>query len=237
MQQGYLPGYFLVSSILAGDQANRKPTATTLEESILETNEPELDELHELLLNMKTCIDHLFGLSMLIRRLRPRGRFRQLSSFQSSANCHRDIVTVMDKFPKVRLTPWLADRLGRATDQRRQFFAYRQHHREQLSTSKTPENFSGGDNTTLEAATTIATTFEGDDDWPLESRDGQLDRRSIATAATSFVSNFDDSGQMGRHIPDLPDMTLDGVQLGYGESVECPYCRTIQSFTNRLTWK
>lgn len=51
------------------------------------------------------------------------------------------------------------------------------------------------------------------------------------------LHNFDDSGQMGRRIPELPSMALNGVKLGYGEPFECPYCRTIQSCTNRLNWK
>ncbi|KAL1878220.1 hypothetical protein Daus18300_002137 [Diaporthe australafricana] len=203
-----------------------------------------MDELNELLLNLQTCIDHLFGLSILIRRLRPRGKVQQLSSFQSSVAHQWDVVTVMDKFPKVKQTPWLAKRLGRLTDQRRQFFTYRQKHRNQLGNiSKRDEVSSGDDNATLGAATTVATTFkEGDvgDASPSKtfgSQDLQLNRRQAATAATSFVSNYDDSGQMGRRIPELPSMAVDGVKLGYGESFECPYCRTIQSCTNRLSWK
>lgn len=187
---------------------------------------------------MKTCVDHLFGLSILIRRLRPKGKFGQISSFQPSANSHRDVVTVIDKFPKAKQTPWLADRLGRVNDQRRQFFTYRQHHRGHLGIkSKRHEVLSADDNVTLEAATTVATTFEEGDGGSSEPRDIQLDQKSVITTGTSFVSDFDGSGQMGRRVPDLPDMTLDGVQLGYNELIECPYCRTIQSFTDRLTWK
>lgn len=187
---------------------------------------------------MKACVDHLFGLSILIRRLRPKGKFCHLSSFQPSINIHRDIVTVVDKFPKAKHTPWIADRLGRANDQRRQFFAYRQQHRRHLGTeSKRQEGLSANDNATLEAVTTIATTFEEGDGGPSEPLDIQLDQKSVISTATSFVSDFDDSGHMGRRVPELPDMTLDGVKLGYNEFIECPYCRTIQSFMNRLKWK
>jgi hypothetical protein len=164
--------------------------------------------------------------------------FRQLSSFKLSDDSHRDIVTVTDKFPKLRQMPWLADRLGRATDQRRQFFAYRQQHRGQLENiSNRKEYLSGNDNATLGAATTLATTFEESNDGPSEPPDVHLDRLSVVTTATSFVSDFDDSGHMDRYIPELPDMILDGVPLGYDEPIECPYCRTTQTFTSRLTWK
>lgn len=240
VRPGYSPRCLPVTNILTGEQQNRQPITESSEQIDPEFEEPAFDELHELLLNMKTCVDHLFGLSMLIRRLRPRGRVRPLNAFQPSTNSHRDIVTVTDKFPKVRQIPWLAERLGRATDQRRQYFAYRQQHRVQLGTiSKRTENLIGENTATLEAATTVATTFEEGDDagGPSEPRDVHLDRLSVVTTATSFVSDFDESGQMGRHIPELPDMTLDGVQLAYDQPIECPYCRTIQTFTNRLTWK
>lgn len=227
-----------VSRILAGEQPNRTQAEGELEEVNRETNESVLDELYELHLNMKTCIDHLFGLSILIRRLRPKGKFGQLSSFSPSTNNHRDVVTVLDKFPKAKQTPWLADRLGRANDQRRQFFTYRQQHRGHLDIkSKRQDVSSANDNAALEAATTVATTFVEGDGGPSEPRDIQLDQKSVITTATSFVSDFDDSGQMGRRVPELPDMTLDGVWLGYNELIECPYCRTIQLFTDRLTWK
>lgn len=187
---------------------------------------------------MKTCIDHLFGLSILIRRLRPRGKFGQLSSFQPSISSHRDIVTVTDKFPKAKQTPWLAERLGKANDQRRQFFAYRQQHRGHLGTKpERQEILPANDNATLEAATTVATTFEEGNGGQSEPRDIQPDQKSVITTATSFASDFEDSGQMGRRVPELSDMTLDGVQLGYNDLIECPYCRTIQSFTDRVTWK
>lgn len=238
MKSGYSPRSVPVTRILTGNEPNRKPTAETIEELSPESNEPVFDELYELIMNMKTCIDHLFELSMLIRRLRPRGRIRQLSSFQPSTSLNRDIVTITDKFPKARETPWLAVRLAPAVDQRRQFFAYRQQHRGRLGkTSKDTEAGSRDDNATLGAATTVATTFEESDDGPSEPRDAHLDRKSVVTAATSFVSDFDESGQMGRRIPELPDMYLEGIHLGYGASIECPYCRTIQSFTDRLTWK
>lgn len=227
-----------VTRILAGEQQNRRQTEGEFEEINSETSELVLDELHELLLNMKTSIDHLFGLSILIRRLRPKGKIGEISSFQPSPDHHRDTVTVIDKFPKTKQALWLAERLGSANDQRRQFFAYRQQHRGQLNIkSKRQEVLSGNDDVTLRAATTVATTFEDGDGGPSETRDNELDRRSVITTATSFVSDFDDRGQMGRHVPELPDMTLDGVQLGYEELIECPYCRTIQSFTDRLTWK
>lgn len=51
-----------------------------------------------------------------------------------------------------------------------------------------------------------------------------------------MTSTMDSEGT-GLNIPDLADMVLDGVQLNYGEPIECPYCRTIQNLGNRYEWK
>jgi len=89
-----------------------------------------------------------------------------------------------------------------------------------------------------DTATTIATTFEEASTVHAEPFQPPLsDRQSIFTSATSFVSDYDESQSMGRKIPDLSDMVLDGVQLEYGEVFECPYCRTIQMVMNRFEWK
>jgi len=90
-------------------------------------------------------------------------------------------------------------------------------------------------------ATTIATTFEEDDnlhqtqDEALETEIGR-NRVSVFTSATSFFS-LGHNETIGRRIPDLSDLTLDSVQLQYGQEFECPYCRTIQIAANRFEWK
>ncbi|KAM5349250.1 hypothetical protein ACJ41O_005757 [Fusarium nematophilum] len=168
--------------------------------------------------------------------MRPKGRIRGLDDAPENP---RDVVTVTDKFPRVRQRTWLAQRLGNAIGQRRQYFEYRQQHRQRLASHGSEKNISLDDGEPgVDAATTIATTFEENlDGEPSAARQLLLDRRSIFTAATSLVSDYDENQEMGRRIPDIPDMVLDGLQLDYGIPVECPYCRTIQTFANRLEWK
>jgi hypothetical protein len=191
-------------------------------------------ELDELILSIHSAISHLFGLSILIRRQRPRGRLPTLDSFTPLENSP-DISNVIDKFPKVKSSPWLARRLGNEVTRRREHIRYRQFHRESLAR----EQLAHRDirDTTTVADTVTATTFQEADHSgvvPQTQQDVPSGRLSVLTSATSFLSLEEN---MGRRIPDLSDMTLDGVQLEYGEPFECPYCRTIQEAKNRSEWK
>uniref|UniRef100_A0A8H7NLZ9 Uncharacterized protein n=1 Tax=Bionectria ochroleuca TaxID=29856 RepID=A0A8H7NLZ9_BIOOC len=63
-------------------------------------------------MGLHSSISNLFSLSMLIRRDRPKGRrldSRRFVSLDKTA----DITYVEDRFPKLRQTPWLAQRLGK----------------------------------------------------------------------------------------------------------------------------
>ncbi|KAI9162993.1 ankyrin repeat protein [Paramyrothecium foliicola] len=198
---------------------------------------PPVEELDELLLSVASSVSHLFNLSILIRRQRPKGRLPTLDGFRP-VDKSPDISSVMDKFPKSKQIPWLAERLGNATTQRRQLIQYRQSHRERLRGHNTHGSHAD-DHHTIRG--TVATTF----DEGQTSQHGQLAERETAaldnrssqrTMATSFFSTA--SGSItGRRVPDLSDMKLDGVQLNYGEEFECPYCRTIQLAANRYEWK
>lgn len=191
-------------------------------------------ELDELILSVHSAIGHLFGLSMLIRRQRPKGRLPILDNFTPSESSP-DISNVTDKFPKARSTLWLAKRLGNEVTRRREIIRYRQHHRESLANKDNKRSAHAGRSDTA----TLATTFQEAESSGAASQVQQeavSSRMSVFTSGTSYLSQDDGEG-MGRRIPDLPDMTLDGVQLQYDEPFECPYCRTIQEVKNRLEWK
>ena len=199
--------------------------------SISGSDENPTTELDELLLSIRSAINHLFSLSMLIRRQRPRGR---LPDFEEIAlESSPDISYLTDKFPKAKSSLWLARRLGNHITRQRRLIQYRQHHRESLA----KRNIKNSDS--ADAATIVATTFQeegnasGTNQTP---QDADNSRMSIFTSATSFLS-LEDGTVTGRSIPNLSDMTLDGLQLDYGEPFECPYCRTIQNVGNRYEWK
>ncbi|KAK7417458.1 hypothetical protein QQX98_004578 [Neonectria punicea] len=89
-----------------------------------------------------------------------------------------------------------------------------------------------------DAGETVATSFEEGETAHHESKPGpSTEKRSIFTSATSYLSIYDDDGNMGRSIIDLSDMVLDGVRLGYDRDFECPFCRTIQNVANRSEWR
>ncbi|KAH7232666.1 hypothetical protein B0J15DRAFT_409016, partial [Fusarium solani] len=204
--------------IISGDLPNR-----TAPEGPGDWENPT-SELEQLMLNLHSSINSLFSLSTLIRRRRPRGRLPKPDGFVLLENSP-DIKHVEDKFPKVRRTPWLAQRLGNAISQRRQMIQYRQSHRDRLA-AVTPEN--NAEAAPSQISETVATTYE---ERAQSEAGGPRDRRSMFTSATSFISSY--GNDLGRRIPDLPDMVLEDVQLGYGEPIECPYCRTIQVLANR----
>lgn len=137
-----------------------------------------------------------------------------------------------DRFPKAKSNLWLARRLGNNISKQRKIIQYRQEHRASLA--KESEQPGVGD-----TATVVATTYHEIDNLELSDqvpKGVSSSGMSAFTSATSFQSLGDEEG-MGRPIPDLSDMTLDGVQLEYGEPFECPYCRTIQVAANRYEWK
>lgn len=188
-------------------------------------------ELDELLLSIRSAINHLFSLSILIRRQRPRGRVPEIEGLALESS--PDISYLTDKFPKARSNMWLARRLGNNITRQRRFIQYRQHHRESLA----KRDVKGPDPT--DAATIVATTFQEEGNPSATNQtpqDADNSRMSVFTSATSFLS-LEDGITTARSIPDLSDMVLDGVQLEYGEPFECPYCRTIQNVGNRYEWK
>ncbi|KAK7418603.1 hypothetical protein QQZ08_011187 [Neonectria magnoliae] len=221
-----------VGEIITGKRPNRSAPAgadADVSKDSLESAAERTTELEQLLDILHSSISHLFSLSILIRRLRPKGRLPivdSLDSLDSSA----DVTYVEDKFPKARQLPWLARRMGDAISRRRELIRYRQQHRAKIS--KAPEEFTNPNVDTE----TIATSYKEDDTVPF-SPNNEPDVASVYTSATSFTTNTMDSEGTGLNIPDLSDMVLDGVQLNYGEPIECPYCRTIQNVGNRYEWK
>ncbi|CAG9987039.1 unnamed protein product [Clonostachys byssicola] len=177
---------------------------------------------------------------MLLRRDRPRGRTHPHGTECPFSNPDPDIIHIKDKFPKLRETPWLADRLGTWITKRRDYIRYRQTHRRKLAKAR---EVLGPDSQSVlisGQATTKATSFHEAGtatEEPCGEDIQDATTRSLVSAATSFATTAMSVFGSGRRIPDLADMSLDGVQLQYGSHIECPYCRTIQQFKDRTEWK
>ena len=191
------------------------------------------DELSATVLGIQSCVDHLFALSILIRRQRSKGRLPPPNTSFFPVESSLDITNILDKFPKIRReTPWLSQRLGNAIGQRRHIIQYRQQHRQGLA--RTTSSLETRDN---DAESTIATTFLGDADPTQMDLDLSQKRASVCTFATSFMSSGSQDLDIGHRIADLDSLVLDGVHLSYGEAFECPYCRTIQTMENLVMWR
>lgn len=195
-------------------------------------------ELTQLFLNIQSCIGHLFSLSVLIRRDRPRGRTQRTGTERLVVDPGPDITNVKDKFPKLKQSPWLAERMGTWITQQREYVRYRQKHRRRLAH---PSDKRGDGQSVLFSGqgTTKATSFHdqvsSQDVTP--SFEENLVAESIRSSVTSFATTAPAGIGSGRRIPELKDMWLDGVQLDYDTHIECPYCRTIQTFKDRYQWK
>ncbi|KAI1117726.1 hypothetical protein F5Y14DRAFT_321282 [Nemania sp. NC0429] len=222
--------------ILLGELPNQvgsfNPEDGVQSERQVEFEEPT-SEINELSLAIHSAVSHLFSLSMLIRRQRPKGRLLNFQNFVPTEQS-TDITYIRDKFPKLVTSPWLTQRLGNYISSRREAIRYRQLHRQQMGAPTGPDIVT--DNITEIAATTFVESTNGGHgpNRDLTAPRGDL---SVFTSATSFMSSRTSIDGWGPRIPDLSEMILDGVPLQYTEPFECPYCRTIQNVANRLEWK
>jgi hypothetical protein len=177
-------------------------------------------ELSELFLNVQSCISNLFTLSMLIRRDRPRGRIRHHTLNSEREDAGPDITNVQDKFPKLKQSIWLAQRIGSSIMQQLECIRYRQSHRKILTLSHGAIGPDGESILYSGQATTKATSFYESStavDGRISDSMEDLSGQSIRSSATSYATTAAGTGS-GRKIPELTDMWLHGVQL-------CQQCR------------
>ncbi|EFQ26818.1 uncharacterized protein GLRG_02638 [Colletotrichum graminicola M1.001] len=235
------------NEIALGNIPNRTTSPATAEEiikysvgtvvgSIDERDRGFTTEINELFSNIQSCITYLFTLSTLLRRSHPRGRTSQQGPQSSQSDPGPLVTNAKDKFPKLKQYPWLAERIGQRTARQMDYIRYRQSHRTKLArVDAAPIQ-----DVLAERATTKATSFHDTIAAPdsiKQPASGSSREESIYTVATSFAQTAVGETHSGRIIPQLTDMWLDGRQLGYGEPVECPYCRTIQTIKDRYHWK
>ncbi|KAK6224814.1 ankyrin repeat protein [Colletotrichum tabaci] len=238
----------LANGIALGNIPNRTKSPVIDEESIshslglLSGNASERNrvssatEIDELFDNIRSCITHLFTLSTLLRRSHPRGRIARQGPQYSQSDPRPFITNAQDKFPKLKQSPWLAERIGQRNARQIDYIRYRQNHRRNLAQVEDGPV----DDEQAERATTKATSFHETLAAPESIRKdspGLTSEESIYTIATSFAQTAVGDNYSGRVVPQLTRMWLDGRQLDYGEPIECPYCRTIQVIRDRYHWR
>lgn len=167
-------------------------------------------------------MNSLFRLSMLIRKLSPRDRFKQalLVSDLPFSNFF-DIDYVRNKYSKLANSP-LSIRLGSAIAKRRNFIKYCRDHRSRLGI----EEANIDDATDTELLSSKATTFAPPPSFNSslqeEEDDDNFSLASASTMATS-MSNL--------KLPTLADLAPTD------QPFECPICFTIQDFKSETSWK
>lgn len=185
---------------------------------------------------------------MVIRNPTPRDRYKRLASIEPLTSFY-DVWHVREKFPEVKKRLWLAERLGKANAQRRDYFRYRRIHKEKLAKeyeqrmneqaaspmkqedqeagreydaprSIRPESSLGS----TKASTYVPPSTDIDIEKIEEASDtGQSD--------TSYATSVDEENFKVLHVPPPP------AEFDEGLPFECPYCYTIQSPSNRQAWK
>lgn len=245
-------GKSLAMRIISGAAENRSNIPSASKEELVEksfmvvvseasTTGNDLDtpttELAELFINIRYCITHLFTLSTLIRRDRPGGRTGRHATQPAESDAGPDITYTKDKFPKLRQSPWLAERIGKCINQQRYYIRYRQKHRKKLAKPKGTRVTDGASEVFSANATTKATSFNEQILTTEEAGNLTIPEGSAKSVATSFDTTVFTGDATGRRIYQLTDIWLDGLQLGYNQHIECPYCRTIQFIKNMSHWK
>ena len=241
-------------------QSETTPPIEFQEEHALET---PTSELHELFLNIKTNISHLFDLAVLFRREQSRELIRYRHMESQYADVGPDVAYVKDKFPKLKQAPWLAQRIGRWTADQRERIRYQHAHRKPITHQgdtergrQIPES-PEPDTQPVQLDTTPSMTSMNRDrqsppdpagattNAPTESTSiftstnvfGDGKTRSTRSSATSFATTAESTVGSGRSIPNLESMCLDGNRLKYGAVFVCPYCQTSQKFETQRQWK
>lgn len=185
-------------------------------------SEDSLDEVAINLQIIQECINSLFRLSMLIRKLSPRDRFKQALLVSDMAFSDSfDIDYVSNKYSKLSNSP-LSMRLGSAIAKRRNFIRYCRDHRSRLGM----EEANIHDATGTELLSSKATTFAPPPTFnPSLQEEGEDDNFSLANASTmaTSLSNLT--------LPTLADLAPTN------QPFECPICFTIQTFKSENSWK
>jgi hypothetical protein len=229
--EGLMESLEIALEIVSGELPNRTAAVEMIDVGALEGSTTELDELT---LDIRSSITDLFRYSVFLRRQQPHGRQIPTGGESRAPDASLDIRHTTDMFPKLKDRPWLADRIGNAIAQRREYIRFRQRHQQRLQANAEQLTNPPG----VDTASTKATTYNESEEGVLVSTELQdASSHSNRTNATSFLTvfNTDDAGELW--ILDLERIIFKGVELKYNEFVECPLCRTIQKFRQNSDWR
>ncbi|KAL8626996.1 hypothetical protein Q9189_007311 [Teloschistes chrysophthalmus] len=209
-------------------------------------------ELEQLQISINTFISSLYRVSVIIRENhKPFDRLVKCAKIDVSFYEFFDARHVQEKYPAAAAA--LTKRLGQANSKRRQYFKYRQQHREKLS-QPTPSQNSGipehdatkPDLSTFNEIREVPNDGEAHPPPGLQNHStAQLGSTKESTIATSFhppveipppLQSVDQISEVGTHTSygtttsvqiDKLTVPLAPASASNGREFECPYCYTI----------
>lgn len=199
-------------------------------------------ELQQIFASIVDSTTRLLRLSIAIRNPAPHDRFLRAKATTTKHNEPWDIQHARDKFPQA--DPELAERLGKALSQRRQYFKYRESHHGRLAhgigqIGKDEKSGEIGDDDhkteTRTVFSTIASSLPSHLRSPFhghpEKEPAVLDEDETSEAGvsqTSFATSNTTPDKL--RIPKLPKEAANGP-------FECQFCYMIISAPNSRAWK
>jgi hypothetical protein len=244
----------IASSICAGERPNRVEDDSDLDDETSSDNPQgfkettlKVSEVRELFLALSGSVTRLFKLSMVIRNPTPRDRYERLASIEPLSS-FLDVQHVREKFPEVEKRWWLAERLGKANTQRRDYFRYRRKHKERLAreaeeeherrlneqTGPAEKQDSQDIKSTLrrrQAESSLGSTTASTYLPPSTSIKELEESSDTGQSETSYATSVEEDNFKALRVPPPPAEFNDRLPF------ECPYCYTIQSPTSRQAWK
>ena len=192
----------------------------------------------------------LFRISVFIQKVTSRDRYAKVTKAQGEPfDAQFDIDHVRGKFPLLRKTDWLEQRMGKAITQRRQYLRYCRQQRDRLKTQPTSMNTfedetenqkrpagtkehgerssqaAKSQSQSIKAPSThavaaVSTLMIND----LDSLEDLSNEEHSETSSVTSTNEHHSSGKL--RVPPLPE-----------EAVECPYCVDPQLFKTRQALK
>jgi CRP-like cAMP-binding protein len=209
-----------------------------------------LSEAEELFESIKEIIASLFRLAVIIRHSTTRDRFAKALSVQAAFDRTYDILHVMHKFPKLDrdATRWLAQRLGNALTQRRQFLMYTREHRNRLEeepanlwlpSMETPKpaastTYHASQGAMTQSYKNFGSLFAPTTASTLRLPDVPIvvpDLRDDQSQTSYALSSGDEEDKDHLRLPSLLDVSKRQLEF------ECPLCWTMQSLRNESAWR
>jgi hypothetical protein len=207
-----------------------------IEDAIQQESEPgkadDIDvdtETLEITADVGDVIGCLLRLSISIRNPAPHDHFMSSKATDTSYFEDYDVAHVKAKFPLV-VDDALACRLGTAISRRRQYFKYREIHRQKLGEglmNKDSKLSQAGVQSTIASSIPAALKAEKTGN-PSFGRLDEDESSNSGASQTSYATSGPASGRL--KMPPLPEQASQGPY-------ECPYCYMIISVNTTAQWK